>query len=187
MDATTPARRRVSEIVPEMAAHAHAGETPPNVATALGQTDYPSIFCKSGTAASSSPIVGSSSFLIDASRLSVLVKAVICPMTYTLAGFPIAVMCSQGLSPPKNWRKSRRVSPRPSHACERPINHELAQNTLIDVCKALEIEAQLCGKCSPDCDRLVRSSRPHRAEPSVGRDLQAPAEGLSRWPNSPKL
>jgi hypothetical protein len=44
------------------------------------------IFCKSGTAASSSPIVGSSSCLIDASRLSVLVRAVVCPMTYTLGG-----------------------------------------------------------------------------------------------------
>jgi hypothetical protein len=28
--------------------------------------------------------------------------------------------------------------------------------------------------------------RPYRAEPRVGRDLQPPTEGLSRWPNSPK-
>jgi hypothetical protein len=34
--------------------------------------------------------------------------------------------------------------------------HELAHNTLVETGKALELEAQLCGECSPDCDRLVR-------------------------------
>jgi hypothetical protein len=39
--------------------------------------------------------------------------------------------------------------------------HELSQNTLVDIGKALETGAQLDGECSPDRDRLVRSAPDH--------------------------